>query len=87
MSGQRRGLCAPKIANKGPAWQQANIAELSDLLKADVVMGAPTLGLRLNGRSTVCEFLGSVPAADQRTKFRFIVTRAKSSATTGGLPP
>jgi RNA polymerase sigma-70 factor (ECF subfamily) len=58
------------------AWQRANIAELSDLLKADVVMGAPTLGLRLNGRSTVREFLASVPAADQRAKFRFIVTRA-----------
>jgi RNA polymerase sigma-70 factor (ECF subfamily) len=58
------------------AWQQANIAELSALLKADVVMGAPTLGLRLNGRSTVSEFLGSVPEAAQRRKFRFIVTRA-----------
>ena len=30
----------------------------------------------MNGRSTVCEFLGSVPAADQRARFRFIVTRA-----------
>ena len=39
-------------------------------------MGAPTWGLRLNGRSTVCEFLGRVPAADERAKFRFIVTRA-----------
>jgi RNA polymerase sigma-70 factor (ECF subfamily) len=58
------------------AWQEANIAELSDLLKADVVMGAPTLGLRLNGRSTVSAFLGSVPEAAQRLKFRFIVTRA-----------
>jgi RNA polymerase sigma-70 factor (ECF subfamily) len=58
------------------AWQQANIAELSALLKADVVMGAPTLGLRLNGRSTVSEFLCSVPEAVQRRKFRFIVTRA-----------
>jgi RNA polymerase sigma-70 factor (ECF subfamily) len=57
-------------------WQQANMAELSDLLKADVVMGAPTLGLRLNGRSTVSEFIGSVPVAAQRPKFRFIVTRA-----------
>src|SRR5262249_27856961 len=58
------------------AWQAADMAKLADLLKTDVVMGAPTWGLRLNGRSTVCEFLGSVPAADQRTKFRFIVTRA-----------
>jgi RNA polymerase sigma-70 factor (ECF subfamily) len=58
------------------AWQAADIAGLSDLLKADVVMGAPTWGLRLNGRSTVCEFLGSVPAADQRAKFRFIATHA-----------
>jgi len=58
------------------AWQAADIAALSDLLKADVVMGAPTWGLRLNGRSTVCEFLGSVPAPDQRAQFRFIVTHA-----------
>jgi len=58
------------------AWQAADVVRLADLLKADVVMGAPTWGLRLNGRSTVCQFLGSVPAADQRAKFRFIVTRA-----------
>jgi RNA polymerase sigma-70 factor (ECF subfamily) len=58
------------------AWQAADIASLSDLLKADVVMGAPTWGLRLNGRSTVCEFLGRVPAPDERAKFRLIVTRA-----------
>ena len=58
------------------AWQAADMAKLGDLLKADVVMGAPTWGLRLNGRSTVCEFLGRVPAADERAKFRFIVTRA-----------
>lgn len=58
------------------AWQAADVVRLADLLKADVVMGAPTWGLRLNGRSTVCEFLGRVPAADERAKFRFIVTRA-----------
>jgi RNA polymerase sigma-70 factor (ECF subfamily) len=58
------------------AWLSADIVGLADLLKADVVMGAPTLGLRLNGRSTVSEFLGRVPATDERAKFRFIVTRA-----------
>lgn len=58
------------------AWQAADVVRLADLLKADVVMGAPTWGLRLNGRSTVCEFLSSVPAADERGKFRFIATRA-----------
>jgi RNA polymerase sigma-70 factor (ECF subfamily) len=58
------------------AWQAADIVRLADLLKADVVMGAPTLGLRMNGRPTVCEFLSSVPEVDQRAKFRFIVTRA-----------
>jgi RNA polymerase sigma-70 factor (ECF subfamily) len=58
------------------AWRAADIGSLSDLLKADVVMGAPTWGLRLNGRSTVCEFLGSIPSPDQRAKFRFIVARA-----------
>jgi RNA polymerase sigma-70 factor, ECF subfamily len=58
------------------AWQAADMATLSNLLKADVVMGAPRLGLRLNGRRTVCEFLASVPAPDQRAKFRFIPTRA-----------
>ena len=58
------------------AWQAADVGRLADLLKADVVMGAPTWGLRLDGRSTVCAFLGSVPAPDQRAKFRFIVTRA-----------
>jgi RNA polymerase sigma-70 factor (ECF subfamily) len=68
------------------AWQAADIAALADLLKADVVMGAPTLGLRLNGRSTVGEFLSSVPSADERGKFRFIVTR-ESAARTGGVPP
>jgi RNA polymerase sigma-70 factor (ECF subfamily) len=58
------------------AWQAADIVGLANLLKADVVMGAPTWGLRLNGRSTVGEFLGSVPVADERAKFRFILTRA-----------
>jgi RNA polymerase sigma-70 factor, ECF subfamily len=58
------------------AWQAADMTRLADLLKADVVMGAPTWGVRLNGRPTVCEFLASVPAADQRAKFRFIATRA-----------
>jgi RNA polymerase sigma-70 factor (TIGR02960 family) len=58
------------------AWQAADIAQLSDLLKADVVMGAPALGLRLNGRSAVCEFLANVPPRDQRDTFRFIATRA-----------
>jgi RNA polymerase sigma-70 factor, ECF subfamily len=58
------------------AWQSADMARLAEMLKADVVMGAPTWGLRLNGRSTVCEFLGTVPAADERAKFRFIATRA-----------
>ena len=58
------------------AWQAADVGELADLLTADVVMGAPALGLRLNGRSTVCEFLASVPALEDREKFRFIATRA-----------
>jgi RNA polymerase sigma-70 factor (ECF subfamily) len=58
------------------AWQAADIAGLSDVLKADVVMGAPAWGLRLKGCSKVCKFLASVPAPDQRAKFRFIVTRA-----------
>jgi RNA polymerase sigma-70 factor, ECF subfamily len=57
------------------AWQAA-VLRLADLLKADVVMGAPNVGLRLNGRSSVCQFLGMVPAADERANFRFIVTRA-----------
>ena len=32
--------------------------------------------MRFNGRPTVCGFLGSVPAPDERAKFRFIATRA-----------
>jgi len=58
------------------AWQAADVTRLADLLKADVVMGAPTWGVRLTGRPTVCEFLGSIPAAAQRANFRFIATRA-----------
>jgi len=58
------------------AWQAADVGQLADLLKADVVMGAPALGLRLNGRSAVCEFLASVPSLEDREKFRFIATRA-----------
>jgi RNA polymerase sigma-70 factor (ECF subfamily) len=52
------------------------MAQLADLLKADVVMGAPTLGLRLKGRSAVCEFLASAPALQDRDAFRFVATRA-----------
>jgi RNA polymerase sigma-70 factor (TIGR02960 family) len=54
------------------AWQAADI----DLLKADVVMGAPVLGLVLHGRSAVCEYLANVPPAEDRETFRFIATRA-----------
>jgi len=64
------------VARCVAAWQAADMTRLADLLKADVVMGAPTWGLRLNGRPTVCEFLGSVPAPVERAKFRFIATRA-----------
>ncbi len=58
------------------AWRAADMTELSDLLTADVVMGIPALGLRLNGRAAVCDFLANVPALDQRKKVRFIATRA-----------
>ena len=58
------------------AWQAADIGQLANLLKADVVMGAPALGLVLHGRSAVCEYLASVPAVEDRETFRFIVTRA-----------
>jgi RNA polymerase sigma-70 factor, ECF subfamily len=58
------------------AWEAADVARLSDLLKADVVMGIPAQGLRLNGRAAVCDFLANVPARDHRKKFRFIATRA-----------
>jgi RNA polymerase sigma-70 factor (ECF subfamily) len=58
------------------AWKAADVAALADLLKADVVMGAPALGLVLHGRSTVCEYLASVPAVEDRETFRFIATRA-----------
>jgi RNA polymerase sigma-70 factor (ECF subfamily) len=58
------------------AWQAADVGQLAALLKAAVVMGAPALGLRLNGRSDVCEFLTSVPALEDRAKFRFVATRA-----------
>ena len=58
------------------AWQAADVVRLSDLLKADVVMGMPALGVRLNGRSAVSEFLASVPARKERDSFRFIATRA-----------
>jgi RNA polymerase sigma-70 factor (TIGR02960 family) len=58
------------------AWQAADIGQLANLLKADVVMGAPALGLVLHGRSAVCEYLASVPAVEDRESFRFIATRA-----------
>ena len=58
------------------AWEAADVGRLSDLLKADVVMGIPAQGLRLNGRAAVCDFLANVPARDHRKKFRFIATRA-----------
>ena len=58
------------------AWQAADVVRLANLLKADVVMGAPALGLLLHGRSAVCEYLATVPALDDREKFRFITTRA-----------
>jgi RNA polymerase sigma-70 factor (ECF subfamily) len=58
------------------AWQAADVGQLADLLKADVVMGAPALGLVLHGRSAVCEYLASVPAVTDRESFRFIATRA-----------
>jgi RNA polymerase sigma-70 factor, ECF subfamily len=58
------------------AWQAADIGQLANLLKADVVMGAPALGLVLHGRSPVCEYLASVPAVEDRESFRFIATRA-----------
>ncbi len=58
------------------AWQAADVAQLSDLLKADVVMGAPALGLHLNGRLAVCEFLANVPPREHRDRFRFIASRA-----------
>jgi RNA polymerase sigma-70 factor (ECF subfamily) len=58
------------------AWQAADIGQLAHLLKSDVVMGAPALGLVLRGRSAVCEYLASVPAVEDRETFRFIATRA-----------
>jgi RNA polymerase sigma-70 factor (ECF subfamily) len=58
------------------AWQAADMGQLASLLKADVVMGAPALGLVLHGRSAVCEYLASVPAVEDRESFRFIATRA-----------
>jgi len=58
------------------AWQAADVAQLSDLLKADVVMGAPALGLHLNGRLAVCEFLANVPPREHRDRFRFTASRA-----------
>ena len=58
------------------AWQAADLGQLANLLKADVVMGAPVLGLVLHGRSAVCEYLASVPAVEDRESFRFIATRA-----------
>jgi len=58
------------------AWQAADVGQLADLLKADVVMGAPSFGLHINGRSAVSEFLASVPALEDREKLRFIETRA-----------
>ncbi len=58
------------------AWQAADVGQLATLLKADVVMGAPALGLLLHGRPAVCKYLASVPAPRDREKFRFIATRA-----------
>lgn len=58
------------------AWQAADIGQLAHLLKSDVVMGAPALGLVLRGRSAVCEYLANVPAVEDRETFRFIATRA-----------
>ena len=58
------------------AWRAADLAQLGDLLKADVVMGAPALGLVLRGRTAVCEYLATVPAVEDREAFRFIATRA-----------
>ena len=58
------------------AWQAADIGQLANLLKADVVMGAPALGLVLRGRSAVCAYLASIPAVADRESFRFIATRA-----------
>jgi RNA polymerase sigma-70 factor (ECF subfamily) len=64
------------VARCVAAWQAADMAQLSALLTADVVMGMPTLGLRLRSRAAVCEFLARVPAREQRDTFRFIATRA-----------
>jgi RNA polymerase sigma-70 factor (ECF subfamily) len=76
----RRDLTAEKtesfVQRCVEAWQAADVARLSALLKADVVMGAPALGLRLHGRTTVGEFLASVPAPDHRDALRFAATRA-----------
>jgi RNA polymerase sigma-70 factor (ECF subfamily) len=58
------------------AWQAADMAGLAELLKADVVMGAPGLGLRLHGCSAVCNFLANAPKLEPRDTFRFIATRA-----------
>jgi RNA polymerase sigma-70 factor (ECF subfamily) len=61
------------------AWKAADVAQLANLLKADVVMGAPALGLVLHGRSAVCEFLKNLRAywrLEDRETFRFIATRA-----------
>jgi RNA polymerase sigma-70 factor (ECF subfamily) len=64
------------VARCVAAWQAADMAALSALLTADVVMGMPTLGLRLRSRAAVCEFLARVPAREQRDTFRFVATRA-----------
>jgi RNA polymerase sigma-70 factor (ECF subfamily) len=72
----RKGNAEDFVARCVAAWHAADMAKLADLLKADVVMGAPALGLVLHGRSAVCEYLASVPAVADRDSFRFIATHA-----------
>jgi RNA polymerase sigma-70 factor (ECF subfamily) len=64
------------VERRVAAWQAADVGQLAELLKADVVLGAPAFGLHINRRSAVCEFLAGVPALEDREKFRFIGTRA-----------
>jgi RNA polymerase sigma-70 factor (ECF subfamily) len=64
------------VARCVAAWRAADMAQLAELLTADVVMGAPALGLRLRGRAAVCAFLARVPTREQRDTFRFVATRA-----------